>query len=352
MMHAWGRSAVLVMLLSLLLVAETSTAASLTTLVVNVEGGPSSYHAPMFVGIAKGTFEKYGLAIRLTAPAGSGFGAVQEVVDGNMQVGAAAPAVIAQMMAQGARLKSIFAATGDASGMVTTDRIFAVVTRRTSGIREGHLEDLRGKRIGLLRGAIGHQYLFYALTARGVNPLTDVTIVPTPGPGLRAALQSGSVDAIVISEPATSQILNATSDAFVVQRGGNHIQYLILRVVSSQYLATHPGTIKRYITAFAEAAQYVRAHSEETADIVLPQLPGLSRATLQTIGGFPNPDVRVSKVTSRAAAQGYDFAIKIGVLTRAPTLEEMFDTRILRQVEREHPEFFKDLMAIPELLRL
>ncbi|MBI4277694.1 MAG: hypothetical protein HY660_04490 [Armatimonadetes bacterium] len=43
---------------------------------------------------------------------------------------------------------------------------------------------------------------------------------------------------------------------------------------------------------------------------------------------------------------------KIGALKQAPTFEEMFDVRILRQVEREHPEFFRDLPPIPNALKL
>jgi len=305
----------------------------------------------MFVGIAKGIFEKYGLNIQLTIPA-SGFEALKQVADGTAHVGAAAPAVIAQTMAQGARLKSIFTAFGDATGKVPTDNYIAVVARGGSGIREGHLEDLHGKKIGAPRGTIAHQYLYYALAAKGLDPINSVMIVATPPPGLPGALQSGSVDAIVIWEPIASQALQATKDSLVVQRGGNHIQFIDLRVVSSQYLATHPGTIKRYITAFAEAAQYVRAHPDETTDIMMQQVKGISRETVRAAVGFLDTDVRVSKATVQTAQLGYDFAIKIGALKQGPTFEEMFDLRILRQVERERPELFKDLPPIPDAQKL
>jgi ABC-type nitrate/sulfonate/bicarbonate transport system substrate-binding protein len=82
-----------------------------------------------------------------------------------------------------------------------------------------------------------------------------------------------------------SQILRG---AILVQRGGDHMQFLELRVASPQYLATHPGTIKRFVTAFAEAAQFVRTHPDETVDIMiqrvakelfrdLPKVPDLLR---------------------------------------------------------------------------
>ncbi len=346
-MLAWRRRTVLVVLLPLLLAAGTATAAPMTTLVVTL---PSPLvRATMVVGVARGIFEKHGLSIQLS-PAVTGFAALKQVTDGTAQIGSAAPTVIAQMIAQGAHLKSIFAQNGDATGTVPTDNLIAVIARRTSGIREGHLEDLRGKRVGLPRGTDVHVYLTNALVAKGLDPQSAVTIVSTPFPGLPGALHDGSVDVIVAPETLASQALELTSDAFVVQRGGNHIQFLDLRVVSPQYLATHPGTIKRYVTAFAEAAQYVRTHPDETTDILMQQ--GVSRAAVRAAVGFLDPDMRVSKATVQALQEGYDFAIKIGALKRAPTFEEMFDIRILRQVEREHPELFRGLPPVPEALRL
>ncbi len=349
-MPVQGQRTLQALLLSLLLAAETAAAAPITTLVVTADG-PCVCHAPMFVGIAKGIFAKHGLNIQLTIPA-TGFEALKQVVDGTAQVGAAAPAVIAQTMAQGARLKSIFTAFGDATGKVATDNYIAVVAGKASGIREGRVEDLSGKKVGVPRGTIAHQYLYYALVAKGLDPLNAVTIVPTPPPGLPGALQNGSVDAIVIWEPVASQALQSASGSIVVQRGGNHIQFIDLRVVSSRYLATHPGTIKRYIAAFAEAAQYVRAHPDETTDIMMQQVRGVSRETVRAAVGYLDTDVRVSKATVQTAQQGYDFAIKIGALKQAPTFEEMFDLRILRQVERERPELFRDLPPIPDAQKL
>jgi ABC-type nitrate/sulfonate/bicarbonate transport system substrate-binding protein len=147
--------------------------------------------------------------------------------------------------------------------------------------------------------------------------------------------------------PVASLALQSSAGSVVVQRGGNYIQFIDFWVVSAQYLATHPGTIKRYITGFAEAAQYVRAHPDETADM-MQQVKGVSRETVRAAVGFLDPDVHVSKATVLTSQQGFDFAIKIGALRQAPAFAEMFDLRILNQVEREHPELFNDLPPIAD----
>jgi sulfonate transport system substrate-binding protein len=352
-MHVGGQRFITVMLLSLLLTAGTAAAAPITTLVVTVGGNLIiSNSVPMIVGVAKGIFEKHGLDIQLYN-ATSGFDGIEKVVAGNAQVATVGPTAMAQAMSRGADVKAIFASSGDAVGTTGTDNLIAIIARKASGIREGHLEDLLGKKVGLLSGTDFHEYLFSALAAKGLDPAA-VTIVSTPFAALPAALQSGAVDAIVITELIVSQALQLSPDAFVVQRGGNHINLIDLRIVSPRYLATHPGTIRRFITAFAEAAQYARLHLDETTDIMTERRVqgAVSRERVRAALGFVRLDPRVSRVTVQAAQEGYDFAIKIGTLRRAPTFEEMFDIRILHQVEREHPELFRDLPPIPDALKL
>lgn len=338
-------------LVSLALAAGTTTAAPVTTLAV-ANDSSSICNAPMLIGVAKGLFYKHGLDIRMHA-AGNGFVSLQETNLGAVEIGTAAPTVVVQTISQGARLKSIFVGCGDATGTRPTDGIAEVVARRTSGVREGHLEDLRGKRVGVgARGTVNHQYLFSALAAKGLDPTSAVTLVIAPPGGLARALQSGAVDAVVTGVAAASEVLHSTGDAFVVQRGGNYMRYVILRVVRSQYLATHPGTIKRYIAAFAEAAQYVRMNPEEATDILMRDRPGIARETVRAEVRDLDPDIRVSKATVRAVQRSGEFAVTIGAIKQAPAFEEIFDLRSLRQVEREHPELFRDLPPVPEALKL
>ncbi len=346
-MNALGWRTIQAILLSVLLARGTAAAAPITTLTVVTSGGVGQ--SPLYVGMARGIFEKYGLNIRMTT-AVTGLAGIRQVADGTAQVGSAAPGPIALTMPTGS-LKSIVASWGDATGGVPTDDTLVIIARKTGGVREGHVEDLRGKRVGLPWGTDSHQYLLAALAAKGLDAVTSVTIVRVQPPAMVGALQDGAVDAVVAALNA-SQVLREVRDAIVVERGGNHIRFGNLQFASSRYLATHPGTMKRYITAFAEAGQYVRLHPDETTDVLMPYIKGVDPQTMRTDLGRFRLDPRISKATVHAAQEAYDFDIKIGTLKRAPTFEEMFDIRILRQVEREHPEFFRDLPPIPDALKL
>ena len=362
MIPSWARRAAHVLLLAVLLTPGTAAASPIASPVVTVIS-PAAIDAVMVVGIAKGIFEKYGLRIQ-TRIVANGFDAVKQVADGNAQIAAAAGTAVAQSIGWGVRLKAVVVTNGDATGSVPTDSYVAVIGRAASGLREGHLEDLQGKKVVVRRGSDFHQYLFAGLATKGLDPVAAVTILdavaavaiapaiaPAVDPG--RVLGSGFADAVVMPEPGASRILRATSGAVVVQRGGNFMQFLELRAVAAGYLATHPGTIKRYVTGFAEAAQFMRMHPDEAADIMIrEQFPGVPRDFVRAAIGLLHADVRISKVTAQAAQAGADFAIRIGALGRAPAFDEMFDPRILRQVEREHPEFFSDLAPIPNASKL
>jgi ABC-type nitrate/sulfonate/bicarbonate transport system substrate-binding protein len=319
------------------------------TLAATVFGNPSILDAPMVAGTVKGIFEKHGVSIQAT-PVATGFEAAKKVSDGGTQVGAAAPTALAQTIGQGARLKALFASNGDATGAISTDSYIAVVARGNNGIREGHLEDLRGKKVAVRRGSDFHQFLLSALIASAIDPDT-VAIVDTAD--LLGALQTGTVDAVVSPEANASRIRETVGGAILVGRGGNYMQFLELRVVTPEFLSAHSQVLKRYVTGFAEAAQFVRGHLDETTDIMMQQhLKGMNRELVRAGLGFLHADPRVSKVTARAVEEGSDFAIRIGALKTAIAFEEMFDVNILREVEREHPELFSDLPPIPDALKL
>jgi len=195
------------MLLSMLLAVGTAVAAPITTLTVVTSGYVGQ--SPLYLAIARGIFEKYGLNIRMTT-AVTGLAGITQVADGTAQVGSAAPGPIALSAPTGA-LKSIVVSWGDATGAIPTDDVLVVIARKTSGIREGHVEDLHGKKVGLPWGTDSHQYLLAASAAKGLNAATTVTIVRIPPPAMLGALQNGSVDAVVAALNS-SEILRGLSD--------------------------------------------------------------------------------------------------------------------------------------------
>ncbi len=314
-------------------------------LFITVEGS-CVCHIAMFVGNDLEIFRKHGIDVHFVMVP-TGVDAVRALGERKVEVGAAAIAVIASGISTGTPMKAIFAAFGDATGNVPTDNMLAIVARKSRRVREGHIEDLKGKKIGVPRGTIAHLYLYYALAAKGVDGITQVSVVPTPPSGLAHALDSGAVDAVAIWEPTASTVAQTVRDSFVVQRGGNYVEFLDLRFVPPQLLTDKADLVKRYIIAYAEAAQYARLHPEEAVDILMKYVPDLDKDTVQRVFRYVSLDMRVSKATADRARQSFDFLVKLGALKERPDFEDMIDLRLFDEVAKEHPELFSDLPVVP-----
>lgn len=327
---------------------STTAAEPALPLTVSVGAGCICY-VGTYVAEEQGIFRKHGVEVKHSTM--SGVQAVGALGENRLQVGGAAPHVIAAARAKGTRLIALFNEFGEPTGKLPADDILAVVARPDSGIRAGHIEDLKGKKIGLNRGTITQMYLFYALAAKHIDALEAVTIQPTPPAELANALESGAIDAIVIYEALASQILRNLKGAVLVQRGGNHIEFLDMALVTPQFLAENPDQLRRYIAAYAEAAQYARLHPDEATDIFMKYVPSMDRTTVRMTIGFLNLDPRISRATEERAKQSFEFAMKIGAVKEVPKFQEIIDLRLFNQVAKEHPEYFRDLPPIPENLK-
>jgi ABC-type nitrate/sulfonate/bicarbonate transport system substrate-binding protein len=346
-MGAWKRSWIAMLAMAGFIFAANDKAATAQSapdpLVVSVGSGCICYIGT-YVGEERGIFRKHGVELRHAVM--SGVQAVAALADGQIHIGGAAPHVIAAALAKGTRLVGLFNDFGEPTGTRPADDILVVITREGSGVRAGHIEDLKGKKIGLNRGTITQMYLFYALAAKGIDGIQDVTLQPTPPAEQVTALASGAVDAIVVYEAIGSHILKTLKNAVLVQRGGNHIEFLDLALVTPQFLTANADRLKRYIAASAEASQYARQHRDEAADIFVKQFPTIDRVTARAALGFVNLDPRISIVTEQRARRSFEFALKIGTVKEVPRFREMLDLRLFNEVASEHPEYFSDLPPI------
>lgn len=300
-------------------------------------------HAPLYVGIAKGIFEKHGLKIDpIQTP--SGFQSQSMVTVGGAEVGDSAVAPAAAAAQQGIRNTAVLIANGDASGTVATDKYFAVVARGDRGIKPGQINDLRGKKVGVATGTIAHQYLNEALAANGVD-LNDVSIQNVSPPDLPTALQSGSVDAVVGWEPAPLLSLKLVKGAVEVYRGGNHVNYIFMRWMNPKFVKERPEAAQRFVNAFAEAAQYTRKNRGEAAVIVATALK-MEPDMVNTMLGQLTFDMRYTKVTENGINQAMDFARKFGGFKGDYKFNEHYEAQLTRRTMKEHPEYFSDLAPL------
>ncbi len=145
-----------------------------------------------------------------------------------------------------------------------------LVARNDHGII--NLADLKGKRIGVIKGTVLEFFLGRFLELRGINS-KDVTIVDTlTTRHTIEAIISGEVDAVVAFQPYANTIQEQLGDkaaAWSVQN--DQLAYSIL-AADKAWLTAHNETVKRFLSSLAEAESYLLTHQDEAVVIVLNKL--------------------------------------------------------------------------------
>jgi sulfonate transport system substrate-binding protein len=118
---------------------------------------------------------------------------VLEAIDsGHLDAGMLGDASLTYAVAAGVKAKAIF---------VTNYFGNAVITAKDSSFASMH--DLKGKKIGTVKGSAGHASALLALKKAGMKA-DDVTFVFTTPSEATLALNSGAVDAVTLWDPYIS----------------------------------------------------------------------------------------------------------------------------------------------------
>ncbi|KWX66118.1 ABC transporter substrate-binding protein [Mycobacterium sp. NAZ190054] len=134
-----------------------------------------------------GYYEDLGLDVEFVPTGGSG-DAIEQLIAGNLEAGNPSMPTVGEALLGGQDVVNIFT--------YSTGAIFGVFAPNDSGIAS--IADLRGKKIGVSEAGGGEvAFLEAALRKEGIDPISDVTIIPIGdgGPETFAAITNKSVDA-------------------------------------------------------------------------------------------------------------------------------------------------------------
>ena len=300
-------------------------------------------HTPSFVGVERGFFLKYGLDLKLKI-LGSGAEVAKAMQAGEVQFGAAAYSNFPIAVERGFKAKMVVGVIGDATSLFYDENL-AVVARPGAGIRSA--EDLSGKRVGLVVGGTGDEYLRVLLKKHAV-PVERLQLINVPPGNQMAALQTAAVDAISAWEPFPTLVMEKVKGATLVARGGRLLGYYILMLAGDDLIQRQPDAVERYVLGYAAASQWARQHPDEAAEIATRWIPGLDWELAKKAIRYVSFEPRIS----RLSLQAYDDNLKVlleNKKIKAPVpRDQAFEPRFIDQAMREHPELFGDLKPIPQ----
>jgi len=241
-----------------------------TAVSVTVGVLPIANTLPLDLGIKKGFFEQQGIEIKkITAQSGNDI--MLGLANSNIDVGFAGwvPAMIA-------RTSGIPISVVALSEVESTDQASNwqnILVKGSSSIRTP--ADLAGKTIAVnaLKG-VGEVMIRAALDKVGVDQ-SSIKLLALPFPAMRAALNSGQVDAIWTPEPFLSQAITIDGARDLFAPGPVLGKYFPIGgyFVRTDWVAKNEDVAARFRTAMNQSLEYSQNHGDEIRDL----LPAASR---------------------------------------------------------------------------
>ena len=308
-------------------------------------------NAPFFSAMEHGTFAKLGLDVKVDVMP-SGVEISNALASGSVDVGLFGTFPFLTAVARGVPVVLIGHTWNNALNNPQSE-VLSVIAREGAGVPVGDLTKLKGKKIGVTRGAGGEPYIVGLLKQVGLAP-DDVTLVNTAPSNMATALANKDVDVITSWEPWPSAALTKVPGSYKVIYGGCKSCYDAGTVVTTKStIKEKPAMLASFIQGYAEAQAWTRGHRDEAAKISTRWIPGMDAETLTLALKSLPLDVRLSKNTLEGFRQ-----YSIPLLVAQKRIPQAFDpaasvdNRFVAAAMKADPSAFADLKEIPADQRL
>ena len=303
---------------------------------------------PEFVALENGYWAEQGLNVQIKMTAG-GRMVVQALQAGDAQFGhVAISGTLPIARAGGDKLVAImpYYNAPDYMGKASA---YSIVGRRDRGIDPANPASILGKKIGFTAGT--DEFYMKQWFRREKLDIGKMTLVSVLVEDMPVTLSQGVVDATVPWEPYGSQTIRELgANAAVMSRGeAGLISDNVGVVVNEDWLKKNPALAEKFATGIAAAAQFVREHPVETAEIVGRYLDGLNQA--DALEGLKHMvwDPRISVCTVEGSIRSGNGLAKTGQIKMNRPFEkaDFYDLTVYEAVLAKHPEYFTGLPPLP-----
>jgi len=334
-----------------LLAAFASVAAVAQTQQIKVAVTSAAENAPFFSAVERGIFSKLGLDVKVDVMP-SGVEIANALASGTVDAGLFGTYPFLTAVARGVPVVLIGHTWNNALKNPQSE-VLSVIARKDAGVPEGDLAKLKGKKIGVTRGAGGEPYIAGLLKQVGLT-MDDVTLVNTAPSSMATALANKDADVIASWEPWPSAALTKVPGAYKVIYGGCQSCYDAGVVVTTKSaIADKSKALELFVLGYAQGQAWARANRDEAAKISTRWIPGMDAETLTLALKSLPLDVRLSKNTLEGFRQ-----YSIPLLVAQKRIPQAFDpaasvdSRFVAAAMKADPSAFADLKEIPADQRL
>jgi ABC-type nitrate/sulfonate/bicarbonate transport system substrate-binding protein len=303
-------------------------------------------HLPMIVGAEKGIFKQHGVDVRLKIVK-SGTEIVNALKNNEVQGGNMSVTTFIKGR-QGGEPVTVFALAMNDATRANADDPLAIIARKGSGIKAGDLKSLKGKKVGVWFEQTPDEYLKIALDKAGLKKGEVELVNITSNPALVPNLAEGKVDAVVSLEPWNTLILDKVPGSYIVKRGGGYMSYMMVSTFQDSLLKSNPDLARKFAEGLAAAAYATRQNRDAAIEIFAKVVPGVDVAIAKKAVRHISYDPRISSASMSAFNAAQDALIRLGSgsADKKLDLKQVVVVDYMRQVEKSHPQYFKDLKKV------
>lgn len=212
---------------------------------------PVAINAPVYVAAEKGYFADEGLNVEFL-PVDGGSDAIVQVAAGTFDaVGGGISASMLNAVARGIEFEIAAPLHTERPKLASP---FVVSKKRFDNGELTKMSDLKGKKVATNnRGTATEWWLSEALKQGGVD-ITEVEVIGLPFPQVAPALESGTLDGAILTEPFATA---AEDKGFIVRLSENFISDFKPTYVyfNKQWVTANPDAATRFIKAYLRGAR-------------------------------------------------------------------------------------------------
>lgn len=263
--HRFLSSGLIASLLATLMLSACSKSdnneAAIDEKIINIAVSTTPLSAPFYIAESQGYFKAHGLSVNLIDTIG-GHRCLNAVLDGEVDLGTVSDYPI--MMKSFSHDNYAIAAT-----FVSSDNDVKIISRKSLGITKA--KDLKGKKIGTIKGTSSHFFLDRFLLFNDLR-LDDVSVVNLDPLNMAKALKNAEVDAIASWEPYGYLTKSMLGDDAVVFPANHYYRETFNLVGTKSYLSKNTQVIENILKALHQAITFIETDQKEAQSILVSRL--------------------------------------------------------------------------------
>ena len=201
-----------------------------------------------------------------------------------------------------------------------------IIVNKNSTIKD--IADLKGKRIAVKKGTSTYGG-FLLLAGKNHLNLSNAEIIDMEPGDMPDAICSGSIDAIVASEPTPSLVESFCGGCELATLAGLGNNYPVFLVARRSFAQSHPDVVIGVLKVIREGSRYINKNKEETAEI-FSKVTGLPIEITKKSMSYHNYHVSLDETTMESLKAIAGFLIAQGIIDKIPDFEKVVEKKYLQ----------------------